>query len=149
MSTRRTSSCRRSARGGTAPCGWWRTARRRDVRVQEDRQVRARVRVGPRRGAARGGGDAHAGGAARRRVVRLQEVLEDNEAVYLIMEHCEGGELFDKIVGDGRLHPLEAAHLFRQLASAVQFCHAQGVLHRDLKPKTSCSREDSSCSSRK
>ena len=74
-------------------------------------------------------------------VVQLHEAVEDDRAVYLVTEQCEGGELFDKIVKDGGggtsggLREEEAAHLFRQIVSAIQYCHAYGILHRDLKPE--------------
>eukprot|EP00897_Mesotaenium_endlicherianum_P007636 jgi/Mesen1/6900/ME000353S05924 len=68
-------------------------------------------------------------------VVGLEEVCEDQESVHLVMELCEGGELYDQIVSRGALSEAEAAALFRQLASAVAHCHLLGVVHRDLKPE--------------
>ncbi|GJP32945.1 hypothetical protein CLOM_g7608 [Closterium sp. NIES-68] len=68
-------------------------------------------------------------------VVQLRAVFEDERHVHLVMDLCDGGELFDEVVRRGRLPEKEAALLFRQIASAVAFCHSKGVMHRDLKPE--------------
>ncbi|CAI5959873.1 unnamed protein product [Closterium sp. NIES-64] len=68
-------------------------------------------------------------------VVGLRAVFEDDKEVHLVMDLCEGGELFDEVVRLGRLSERDAALIFRQLASGVAFCHSRGVLHRDLKPE--------------
>lgn len=51
---------------------------------------------------------------------------------YLILEHVSGGELFDYLVKKGRLTPKEARKFFRQIISALDFCHAHNICHRDL-----------------
>ncbi|CAI5470781.1 unnamed protein product [Closterium sp. Yama58-4] len=68
-------------------------------------------------------------------VVQLRAVFEDERQVHLVMYLCDGGELFEEVVRRGRLPEKEAALLFRQIASAVAFCHSKGVMHRDLKPE--------------
>lgn len=54
---------------------------------------------------------------------------------YLILEHVSGGELFDYLVKKGRLTPKEARRFFRQIISALDFCHKHSICHRDLKPE--------------
>uniref|UniRef100_A0A915K356 non-specific serine/threonine protein kinase n=1 Tax=Romanomermis culicivorax TaxID=13658 RepID=A0A915K356_ROMCU len=54
---------------------------------------------------------------------------------YLVLEHVGGGELFDYLVRKGRLTPKEARKFFRQILSALDFCHAHNICHRDLKPE--------------
>ncbi|VDP32560.1 unnamed protein product [Soboliphyme baturini] len=54
---------------------------------------------------------------------------------YLILEHVSGGELFDYLVRKGRLPPKEARRFFRQILSALDYCHAHNICHRDLKPE--------------
>ncbi|KAM0828773.1 hypothetical protein ACQ4PT_067323 [Festuca glaucescens] len=68
-------------------------------------------------------------------VVRLREAFEDSDAVYLVMEVCEGGELFDRIVARGHYTERAAAAVMRTIMEVVQHCHKNGVMHRDLKPE--------------
>lgn len=59
-------------------------------------------------------------GGEEERVVRLKEAMEDAEFVYLIMELCEGGELFDRIVARGHYSERAAANVFRTIVEVVQ-----------------------------
>ncbi|KAK1300420.1 CBL-interacting serine/threonine-protein kinase 8 [Acorus calamus] len=68
-------------------------------------------------------------------VVRLHEVLATRTKIYIILEFITGGELFDKIVRQGRLSEAEARRFFQQLIDGVDYCHSKGVYHRDLKPE--------------
>ncbi len=52
-----------------------------------------------------------------------------------MLELITGGELFDKIVAEGRFDEPTARFYFRQLLKGVKYCHSQGVCHRDLKPE--------------
>ncbi|CAJ2664473.1 unnamed protein product [Trifolium pratense] len=68
-------------------------------------------------------------------VVKLKATYEDDENVHLVMELCEGGELFDRIVARGHYSERAAAHVARTIAEVVRMCHVNGVMHRDLKPE--------------
>nr|XP_016464808.1 PREDICTED: calcium-dependent protein kinase 13-like [Nicotiana tabacum] len=68
-------------------------------------------------------------------IVRLKEACEDENAVHLVMELCEGGELFDRIVARGHYTERAAAAVTRTIVEVVQLCHKHGVIHRDLKPE--------------
>ncbi|KAJ1379586.1 Serine/threonine-protein kinase, active site [Sesbania bispinosa] len=68
-------------------------------------------------------------------IVKLKATYEDNENVHLVMELCEGGELFDRIVARGHYSERAAANIARTIAEVVRMCHANGVMHRDLKPE--------------
>ncbi|CAI0399490.1 unnamed protein product [Linum tenue] len=67
-------------------------------------------------------------------IVRLHEVLATRTKIYFVMEFVKGGELFAKI-SKGRFSEDLARKYFRQLISAVGYCHSRGVFHRDLKPE--------------
>ena len=62
-------------------------------------------------------------------------MFETPSELFVVMERCEGGELFDRIVAKGSFSEAEAATVMRQLLSALADCHRRGVLHRDLKPE--------------
>ncbi|KAM7265041.1 hypothetical protein ACFE04_002724 [Oxalis oulophora] len=89
-------------------------------------------------------------------IVSLKDTYEDDNAVHLVMELCEGGELFDRIVARGHYTERAAAVVTKTIVEVVQFrihpsfcglgcktlfrtdiqvCHMQGVMHRDLKPE--------------
>jgi len=68
-------------------------------------------------------------------VVGLKEVLASRTKIFIVLELITGGELFDKIVAQGRLDEASARSYFQQLISGVEYCHRQGVCHRDLKPE--------------
>lgn len=68
-------------------------------------------------------------------IVKLKATYEDTENVHLVMELCEGGELFDRIVARGHYSERAAATVVRTIAEVVRMCHANGVVHRDLKPE--------------
>lgn len=68
-------------------------------------------------------------------VVLLKEVLASRTKIFIVLELVTGGELFDKIVSEGRFNEETARFYFRQLIGGVLYCHSQGVCHRDLKPE--------------
>ena len=51
------------------------------------------------------------------------------------MEYASGGELFDFIVANMKTSEQSARHFFRQIVSAIDYCHKNSVIHRDLKPE--------------
>lgn len=68
-------------------------------------------------------------------IVRIEEVYEETNKIYLVQELCLGGELYDRLDQQTDLHYTEAtcARLVKQIVSAVRYLHSKGVIHRDLK----------------
>ncbi|KAM6138216.1 hormonally up-regulated neu tumor-associated kinase homolog A-like [Phoenicopterus ruber ruber] len=66
-------------------------------------------------------------------VVRLYETLETDNSYYMVMELCLGGDLLDRICDKKRLAEREVRRYTRQILSAVEHLHCQGIVHRDLK----------------
>lgn len=66
-------------------------------------------------------------------ITRLYEVMESRTMIYLVTELASQGEIFDHLVEKGRMKEQEAARVFAQLISAVEYCHLKGIVHRDLK----------------
>ncbi|KZT27880.1 Pkinase-domain-containing protein, partial [Neolentinus lepideus HHB14362 ss-1] len=68
-------------------------------------------------------------------ILRLYDVWETSNELYLILEYVEGGELFEYLCDKGKLSTLEALDYFQQVIAAVDYCHRFNIAHRDLKPE--------------
>ncbi|XP_067409461.1 maternal embryonic leucine zipper kinase isoform X2 [Emydura macquarii macquarii] len=68
-------------------------------------------------------------------ICRLYHVIETAKKIFMVLEYCPGGELFDYIISKDRLSEEEARIFFRQIVSAIAYVHSQGYAHRDLKPE--------------
>jgi serine/threonine protein kinase len=70
-------------------------------------------------------------------IVELKATLVDldRKRVFMVMELCRGGELFDRIAECGSLDEGSAKRYLYQITSALAHCHAASVYHRDLKPE--------------
>ena len=72
-------------------------------------------------------------------IIKLYEIFQSQRSLYLVMEECKGGEVFDRIIDHIQKKEMysekDAAKIFEKLMSAVQYCHNNGICHRDLKPE--------------
>ena len=72
-------------------------------------------------------------------IIKLYDIFEDNIFIYLIMEECTGGELFDRLAKRAKENKMytekDAAKILKQILQAVNYLQAHGVCHRDLKPE--------------
>ncbi|NXX69841.1 MELK kinase, partial [Spizella passerina] len=68
-------------------------------------------------------------------ICRLYHVIETPKKIFMVLEYCPGGELFDYIISKDHLSEEEARVFFRQIVSAIAYVHSQGYAHRDLKPE--------------
>uniref|UniRef100_A0A673LC19 Maternal embryonic leucine zipper kinase n=1 Tax=Sinocyclocheilus rhinocerous TaxID=307959 RepID=A0A673LC19_9TELE len=75
-------------------------------------------------------------------VCRLYHVIETSSKIYMVLEYCPGGELFDYIIAKDRLSEEETRVFFHQIISAMAYVHSQGYAHRDLKPENLLIDED-------
>lgn len=60
-------------------------------------------------------------------------MIDTEKALFLILEYASGGEVLDFIVTHSSLQESQARRFFVQTLSAVEYCHAHHVVHRDLK----------------
>ncbi|EPZ34621.1 Pkinase-domain-containing protein [Rozella allomycis CSF55] len=68
-------------------------------------------------------------------IIAVLDVIENEHKIFIVMEYAQKGELFDYIVANKRLKDKEARFFFRQIISAVDYCHRNSIIHRDLKPE--------------
>lgn len=66
-------------------------------------------------------------------IIKFYETYEDSNFIYIVMEHCSGGELFTKITSQGHIHETEARIYMNKMLMAVSHIHSLKIVHRDLK----------------
>ena len=64
----------------------------------------------------------------------LREWFDEPTRVLLVMELVTGGTLLDHIVNSGHFNEEVGRKIFRDLATGLEYLHAHGIAHRDLKP---------------
>ncbi|KAJ7999099.1 hypothetical protein DPEC_G00211900 [Dallia pectoralis] len=66
-------------------------------------------------------------------IITIYEVFENKDKIVIVMEYASRGDLYDYLCEKQRISEREARHFFRQIVSAVHYCHGNGIVHRDLK----------------
>ena len=97
--------------------------------------------------------ETFASGLEHKNIVKVHEVMTENDFIYVVMEYVEGGELFDKIKQSRGLAEPTARRWFREIIEAVDYIHEvilntlhddhlfsnkikqNNIVHRDLKPE--------------
>lgn len=82
-------------------------------------------------------------------IISLYQVYEDKAYLYITMEVCSGGELFDYIQKMKSFSEIEAAILLHQILGAVAYLHEKDIAHRDLKPENFLFKEKNNIKSLK
>jgi eukaryotic-like serine/threonine-protein kinase len=91
-------------------------AERSAMRTRVIREARASARI------------AHPG------VVTVYDVLQEEGRAYIVMELLQGRSLADRVKAEGPMEPREAARVGAELLHILRAAHAQGIVHRDVKP---------------
>ena len=69
-------------------------------------------------------------------IIRLYNVFENADYMYIIMEYCSGGDLFSYLENRNfRVSEKRASTIIHKMSTAVYYMHSFGVAHRDLKPE--------------
>ena len=68
-------------------------------------------------------------------IIKLYEVMETPQKIYLVMEYCDSGEMFDYIVSKQHLTENQACVFFQEIIDALTYLHSQNIVHRDVKPE--------------
>ncbi|XP_075590028.1 uncharacterized protein LOC124491459 isoform X2 [Dermatophagoides farinae] len=66
-------------------------------------------------------------------IIHIFEVFENKDKIVLVMQYASGGELYDYVSFHKALSDTEARRVFRQIATAIYYCHKNKICHRDLK----------------
>ena len=68
-------------------------------------------------------------------IIKLYEIMETLQRIYLVMEFCEGGDLYNYILTRGHLTERQSCRFFHDMIEALTYLHSQKIAHRDIKPE--------------
>ena len=68
-------------------------------------------------------------------IIKFYETYKEKGQYHIVMEFCEGGELFDHIVENGRFSERDSVQILKQILAAIKYLHDKNIAHRDLKPE--------------
>lgn len=75
--------------------------------------------------------------------IKMWDMYETKEGVFIVTDLCRGGELFDRLVEKVHYNELDARHIMKQVISGVEYLHSHDIIHRDLKPENILLRDKS------
>lgn len=77
-------------------------------------------------------------------ICKLLEAYESPSTVYMVIEYCQGGTLYEKLNEDfNQFSEDKSRKIMKRLLQAINHCHAKGIVHRDLKPENIMLKTDS------
>lgn len=68
-------------------------------------------------------------------IIKMWDLYETKEGVFIVTDLCRGGELFDRLVEKVHYNELDARHIMKQILQGVAYLHEHDIIHRDLKPE--------------
>jgi calcium-dependent protein kinase len=68
-------------------------------------------------------------------IIKFYGTYKDHKYYHIVMEFCEGGELFEHLISVGKFSEADAAMIVKQILSAIKHLHDKNIAHRDLKPE--------------
>uniref|UniRef100_V5EWP3 Protein kinase n=2 Tax=Kalmanozyma brasiliensis (strain GHG001) TaxID=1365824 RepID=V5EWP3_KALBG len=68
-------------------------------------------------------------------IIKMWDLYETREGVFIVTDLCKGGELFDRLVEKVHYNELDARHIMKQILEGVAYLHEHDIIHRDLKPE--------------
>lgn len=66
-------------------------------------------------------------------IVSTYDIFETSTHLYLVIELCAGGELFDIVADHGHLSEQRASQVMRSIVRGLEYLHSEGICHRDIK----------------
>lgn len=76
--------------------------------------------------------------------IKMHDLYETKEGVFIVTDLCRGGELFDRLVEKVHFNELDARYIMRQIFQGVEYLHEKDIIHRDLKPENILLRDKDS-----
>ncbi|ETO23914.1 hypothetical protein RFI_13245 [Reticulomyxa filosa] len=67
-------------------------------------------------------------------IVQLLDWCDTKKRIYMVVEFCDGGDVFERVVNLKKFSEADATRVIQQVASGLKHLHEQGFVHRDLKP---------------
>jgi len=76
-------------------------------------------------------------------ICKLFETFEQGNLIFVVMEYCEGGEVFERIISQGYISEQISCVIIAQVTAALRYAHSRHIAHRDMKPENIvfCSRD--------